>query len=218
MRLGFITSNKGKVNELQDYLTVFGLELMQLAVPYPELQADSIEQVAEFGLEWILTRSEENDRTGPGIKLDNTLDLILLEDSGLFIHALNNFPGVYSKYIFTTIGYNGILELMKHETNRGAHFESCIALLDLHQNTDPTIHIKERIQRIRFFKGECSGAIVDAPRGTHGFGFDPIFSPTGNAKTFAEMDTKEKNMHSHRGKAVQKLIEFLGSTTSNPNP
>jgi XTP/dITP diphosphohydrolase len=203
MKLGFITSNPGKLKELMVRLGDIGHEVEQLPISYPELQAESIDNVAIFGFKWILENAEkvrENAR-----KLE-PFDLIFLEDSGLFVHALNNFPGVYSKFIFTTIGYQGVLELMQDKTSREAHFESLIAVLDLSSNG---VINSEVIDQVNFFKGICQGEIAMEPRGEQGFGFDPIFIPKGDIRTFAEMEPQEKNKFSHRGKAMEQLIEFL---------
>jgi XTP/dITP diphosphohydrolase len=63
--------------------------------------------------------------------------------------------------------------------------------------------------QIHIFKGECDGQIVTEPHGDSGFGFDPIFQPTGATRTFAEMEPDEKNRHSHRGRAISRFAEFL---------
>jgi XTP/dITP diphosphohydrolase len=202
MKLGFITSNKGKLLELQKKISTLGIDVTQLPIAYPELQADTIDEVARFGLDWILNQAENIDAELEEYK---TVDLIFLEDSGLFVHALGNFPGVYSKFTFNTIGYNSVLELMKNKPERSAHFESCIAA------SKPRVDKvdSEGISEIHNFKGTCYGLITNEPRGDKGFGFDPIFQPEGAKKTFAEMETEEKNKCSHRGMAMHKFVKFL---------
>jgi XTP/dITP diphosphohydrolase len=198
MRLGFITSNKGKLLELQTRLSPLGHEVVQILITYPELQAENIDDVARYGLEWIISKTNASEE----VELDalKQVDLLFLEDSGLFVHGLNNFPGVYSKFVFQTIGYNGILRLLQDNTDREAHFESCIAVTG------------EKIENnIQILKGICNGIIVDETRGNNGFGFDPIFQPQGMSKTFAEMETEEKNKYSHRGMAMEKFVQFLKS-------
>ena len=120
----------------------------------------------------------------------------MLEDSGLFIKALNGFPGVYSAYVFQTIGHLGILRLMEGIRERDARFESRIALCLPDGN-------------IELVSGTCPGTIPQTMRGSEGIGFDPVFIPKGDYRTFAEMSIEEKEVHSHRGQALSALRERL---------
>lgn len=180
----FATSNKGKLLEAEKFLSPLGYEIKQMESSYPEIQSTKLEEVASFGIEWILKDKE----------IKNT---IMIEDAGFFVHALNDFPGVFSADVFKTIGLEGILRLMEDEENRTAHFESCIAYC-------------EKGSKPLFFKGRVDGKIALEPKGEHGFGYDPIFIPEGERKTFAEMETEEKNRHSHRGQSLKKMAEHLG--------
>lgn len=179
MRLAFITSNPGKVEEAKKYFEPLGVEVYQLKIEYPEIQADTLEEVAEYGVRWL------SDRVG---------DPFFLDDSGLFVDALKGFPGVYSAYVYKTIGYWGILRLLEEESNRKAYFKSVVAYWD---------------GKIHIFTGRVDGEITTEPRGDRGFGFDPIFKPEGFDKTFAEMTTEEKNKISHRGRALQAFATWL---------
>ncbi|WP_297497322.1 XTP/dITP diphosphatase [Thermococcus sp.] len=179
MRLAFITSNPGKVEEAKEYFEPLGIEVYQLSYSYPEIQADTLEEVAEYGARWLAEKI-----SGP----------FFLDDSGLFIEALNGFPGVYSAYVYRTLGIGGILKLMEGFSDRSAYFKSIIAYWD------GELHI---------FGGRVDGEITAEPRGEGGFGFDPIFRPRGSDKTFAEMTTEEKNLISHRGKALKVFASWL---------
>ncbi|ASJ13461.1 XTP/dITP diphosphatase [Thermococcus thioreducens] len=179
MRLAFITSNPGKVEEAKKYFEPLGVEVYQLRMEYPEIQADSLEEVALFGLEWLARKID-----GP----------FFLDDSGLFIDALGGFPGVYSAYVYRTLGIGGILKLMDGLEDRNAHFRSVIAYWD------GEAHI---------FTGRVDGEITTSPRGSGGFGFDPIFRPRGFNITFAEMTTEQKNVISHRGRALKAFADWL---------
>ena len=179
MRLAFVTSNPGKVEEARKYFEPLGVKVYQLRVEYPEIQADTLEEVAEYGVKWLAERIGEP---------------FFLDDSGLFVEALRGFPGVYSAYVYKTLGYRGILKLLEGETNRRAYFKSVIAYWD------GGLHI---------FTGRVDGEITTEPRGSGGFGFDPVFKPDGFAKTFAEMTTEEKNEISHRGRALRAFAEWL---------
>ncbi len=120
----------------------------------------------------------------------------IVEDSGLFVRALRGFPGPYSSYVMSTIGYRGVLRLLEGIEDRGAYFESAIAY------TDP-------LGRVRVFTGRVQGMIAEEPAGSGGFGFDPIFVPAGYSRTFAEMDLREKSWISHRGIAISRLLRWL---------
>ena len=177
----FITGNKGKLSEVKEKLKPFDVEIIQKDLGYPEIQADSLENVVRYGVEHLKK---------------SFFHPFIIEDAGLFIDALDGFPGVYSKYVFYTIGLKGILKLLEGKTERSAVFRSVYAY-----STPET--------RPLFFVGECYGKITSKERGSGGFGYDPIFIPDGESKTFAEMTTEEKNRYSHRGRALDKLIDFL---------
>ncbi|OYT60476.1 non-canonical purine NTP pyrophosphatase, RdgB/HAM1 family [Euryarchaeota archaeon ex4484_178] len=171
-----LTHNKNKYLEMKKVIP----QLQMVDMEYPEIQADTIEEVIDFALEYLSERIEGN---------------FIIDDSGLFIHALNDFPGVYSAYVFDTLGNEGILKLMEGRENRSATFKTVIGM-----------HIEG--QNFKFI-GLCHGRIAYAPRGSNGFGYDPIFIPEGEERTFAEMSTEEKNRVSHRGKAIRKVAAFL---------
>ena len=175
--LSFITSNRHKFQEIQSMTQI---ELEQTPLNYPEIQADTLEAVAEFGIEFCYSKVKAP---------------CFLEDSGLFIDALSGFPGVYSHYAFKTIGCTGILNLLHDHEDRKASFKSVIA----HRDESGTT----------LFTGEVHGSIALTQRGEKGFGFDPIFIPESEGKTFAQMNTEEKNLYSHRGKAFKTFIKYL---------
>lgn len=183
-KIFFATSNPGKLSEAKKLLKPLNFEVEQLNIPYPEIQGPDLEEVALFGMNWIL---KEKDFEGG----------VFLEDAGLFIDALSDFPGVYSKFVFTSIGCEGLLRLLEGREDRSARFEAVIAYCG--DDKEPVI-----------FKGMLEGTISCEPKGDHGFGYDPIFIPQGQQKTFAEMETEEKNWFSHRARALTKLVEFLG--------
>ena len=187
IEITFITSNSGKVREAVEYLRPLGVKVVQRNFPYPEIQADDLEEVARYGVEWLKERVEGQ---------------FFIEDSGLFVDALKGFPGVYSAYVYRTLGYLGILKLMRGIKERDAEFKSVIAYWD------GELHI---------FKGEVRGQITEEPRGTGGFGFDPIFKPHGFSETFAEMSVEDKNRISHRGRALRRFHEWLKKTLNNQN-
>ena len=122
------------------------------------------------------------------------------DDTGLEIEALDGRPGVYSaRYAGEHCTYqdnvNKVLEEMQGMANRKACFKTVVALI-----MDGETHL---------FEGRVDGTIIESPRGTAGFGYDPVFMPDGYDQTFAEMGDELKNSISHRARAMQKLIAFL---------
>ena len=122
------------------------------------------------------------------------------EDTGLETKALNGEPGVKSaRYAgegrSMEENMQKLLDKLAGQENRQARFRTVISLW---------LDGKEHL-----FEGICPGTITKEKKGAGGFGYDPIFVPNGSAKTFAEMDMAEKNLFSHRKKAIEKLINFL---------
>ena len=122
------------------------------------------------------------------------------DDTGLEVSALGNVPGVYSaRYAGPQRNAADNMKMLLNELNeinqRDARFRTVIALI-----LDGQIYT---------FEGIVNGTITREQHGTEGFGYDPIFKPEGFEQTFAEMDMIQKNTMSHRGRAVQKLVEFL---------
>jgi XTP/dITP diphosphohydrolase len=176
----FVTTNEGKFSEAERILAGIGIDIEMLSIEYPEMQGESLKEVVLFGLNWLRQKVEGD---------------AIIEDSGLFIESLGGFPGVFSSYVFKTLGLDGVLKLMESENARGARFESCIGVL-----------IEDRVMT---FSGACQGTISERIAGSRGFGYDPIFVPSGESRTFGEMETDEKNNISHRGSAFRKLADYL---------
>ncbi len=176
--LKVMTSNRGKYVEYKKKLKDHYHKIEMMNLDYPEIQADGLEEVVRFALEDLEEHSP-----------------LIIDDSGLFIDALDGFPGVYSAYVMKTIGCEGILTLMKEENHRSSRFECVIGYIGREKN---------------IFKGISKGTITREKRGTEGFGYDPIFRPDGFERTYAEMSSEEKNRISHRGDAMEKLLDFVG--------
>ncbi|TLZ58765.1 MAG: RdgB/HAM1 family non-canonical purine NTP pyrophosphatase [Methanobacteriota archaeon] len=177
----FVTTNPGKFREVSATLAPLGVRMRRLDRAYPELQADRLDDVVRFAA---------------GIVARQVRGEFLIDDSGLFVDALGGFPGVYSSYVYRTIGPGGVLTLMQREARRSARFETVFLL-------------GRRGRPPRIFRGACEGSIARAPRGRGGFGFDPIFVPRGSRRTFGEMSLAEKNAVSHRARAAEALARHL---------
>ena len=122
------------------------------------------------------------------------------DDSGLEVKALKKQPGVKSaRYAGEPVNHQKNTELLlknlEGKSDRSARFVTLICL--------------KTADKVLFFEGEVRGTIADAPRGDKGFGYDPVFIPEGETRTFAEMTSEEKNAISHRKHAVSKLLDFL---------
>ncbi|MDD1730435.1 MAG: RdgB/HAM1 family non-canonical purine NTP pyrophosphatase [Methanospirillum sp.] len=117
---------------------------------------------------------------------------VITDDTGFFVTALNGFPGSCAAYVQKTIGNSGILQLLSDKPDRSAWFETGIAYADA--------------DGVSVFVGRIEGTVV-SPKGTMGFGYDPIFAVEG--KTLAEMSAEEKNAVSHRGRGLRALREWI---------
>jgi XTP/dITP diphosphohydrolase len=180
----FVTSNIHKFQEARRILSKYNIATAKLKIEAVEIQDSRIENIAKYSVQDAVKNC--------GLP-------IFVEDAGLFVKALNGFPGPYSRYIYDTVGVTGILKLMKNITNRGAYFKSVIAFGSPEK------------QPICFI-GNVEGKLSVQSRGTAGFGYDPIFVPVeGDGRTFAEMNIAEKNIFSHRAEALRKLGEWYSS-------
>ena len=184
--LYFVTGNKSKFNEVlkifQNQKVKFTLQ--QLDIETVEIQANTIKNVALFKLNSVKDKINSS---------------FFIEDAGFFVDKpLKGFPGVFSSYVFKTIGNEGILRLIDDFEGSRAHFSAVIAL-----------YFKP-LDKILIFEGDVKGKVSDKIRGKGGFGFDPIFIPNLIPnKTFSELTMEEKNKISHRGQALKKLISFF---------
>jgi XTP/dITP diphosphohydrolase len=181
----FATGNKGKFAEATHIAKTFGITLKRMKTEKTEIQSDELEAIASFAAKCASETARHS---------------VIAEDAGLFVDSLRGFPGPYSAYVFKTIGSDGVLNLLKGATDRSASFRAVVSFA---RPRRPPI----------CFSGEVRGVIARRPRGSLGFGFDPIFVPTqADGRTFAEMNTLEKNLLSHRAKAFVKFFTWLASS------
>jgi XTP/dITP diphosphohydrolase len=178
--LTFATSNAAKYREAKAIFEREHLILRRARTVKIEPQNDSPVDIARSSLLSILP-------TVP--------PPVFVEEAGLFINTYGGFPGPYSSYVHRTIGCRGILKLMENDAARSAEFRAVAALAWTRDE-------------IEVFEGSIQGQIAWKERGDGGFGFDPIFIPQGQARTFAEMSIIEKSLVSHRTAAYRKLIEW----------
>ena len=186
----FATNNQHKVDEIR---SVVGKELEIITLTESGIDIDIPEPYDTL---------EENASGKSRTIFEMTGTSCFSEDTGLEVTALNGEPGVKSaRYAGDNRSFDAnidkLLINLAGKPNRAASFRTVISLL-----IDGTETL---------FEGICDGQIIEERRGRQGFGYDPVFIPTGSTKTFAEMDIKEKNQFSHRKKATEKLVAFLNS-------
>ena len=173
----FITGNENKLREAKQIL---GIEMVSKNLDIKEIQDVDLGEVIK-------------DKLMHAYKLIKKP--VMVEDTGLFLNALNGFPGALVKQLLGRVGREGIVKLLE-----GFDDKSVIAKCAVGFTKDG--------KDLKVFIGEAEGLIV-SPRGESGFGWDPIFQPKGHDKTFAEMSSEEKNSISHRYKALKKFKEYL---------
>ena len=188
MKLVFATSNVNKAAEisklLPDSIEVITLKDLNVTEEIPET-ADTLEGNAHLKAQYV----SENFNLP-----------CFADDTGLEIHALDNRPGVFSaryagEHRSDEDNMKKVLTELQDKDDRSARFRTVIAL-----------HLPDKNLE---FEGIVNGTILTQKQGNQGFGYDPIFAPEGNSKSFAEMNMEEKNAISHRGRAIQKLVEYL---------
>lgn len=184
----FASNNPNKLKEIELLLPsnffIKGLSSIGCTEEIPETQA-TIEGNALQKANYIYDKYQVN---------------CFADDTGLEVNALNGRPGVYSaRYAGEEKNAQNnmkkILTELSGNKNREALFKTVVAL------------IWQGKQYL--FEGIVTGVITEKMSGTAGFGYDPIFMPSGFARTFAEMNMQEKNQISHRARAVAKLVDFL---------
>ena len=190
MKLIFATNNQHKIDEIR---SVLGKKIEIITLKEAGLNIDIPEPYNTL---------EENASGKSKTIFDITATNCFSEDTGLEVNMLNGEPGVKSaRYAGEGRSFDAniekLLSNLAGKSDRTARFRTVISLL-----IDGTETL---------FEGICEGRIIEKKRGLQGFGYDPVFIPTGSDKTFAEMDIVEKNRFSHRKKATEKLVAFLNT-------
>ena len=176
--LFFASSNEHKFQEAERILANLGMQINLFKTTLEEIQSNNLNDIAEK-------------------KAINAYDLIqkpvIIEDDGLFINTLNGFPGPYSSYVYDTIGNKGIMNLLENCEIRDAKFVSIIAYCD--SDCD-----------VKLFESSIPGKISSIIE-KGGWGYDPIFIPDGESKTYANVSDKDK--FSHRSAALTKFSNWF---------
>jgi XTP/dITP diphosphohydrolase len=195
------TSNPGKVREFREAAQALSVELEPLpgmaGFPPAIEDGDTFEQNARI-------KAEYYSRFAPG-------EMVLAEDSGLAVDALSGAPGVYSaRYAAVLRSGAASHENSDDQANNSALITQLNRLPDGKRAGKYVcvIALARDGKTLGTFTGEVHGELLTAPRGSHGFGYDPLFYFPALGQTFAELSLEQKRQHSHRGKAFRSLLEW----------
>jgi XTP/dITP diphosphohydrolase len=177
MKITMVTSNAGKAAEVAAFFSG-SLEVDHVALEIPEHRSNDIAEISREKVRYAYSQ------------LNTPL---IVDDTGFFIDALEDFPGPYAAYVLNSIGNAGILKLMDGISDRNARFTTGIAYADEYG--------------IEVFTGTLEGKIALCPRGNNGFGYDPIFEI--GEKTLAECSIEEKSRISHRARALSSFHDWF---------
>lgn len=175
-----ITSNKEKLAVAQAAVSRNGFNVIAKKINCPEIQDDNISEIAKSSAEFA-SKLLKND--------------VVKIDSGLFIEALNEFPGPYSAYVEKRLKAEDIIKMMKHVKNRKAHYKEALAYCE---------YGKKAI----VFETFTYGKISNKTNGSFGWNFDRMFIKNGDTKTMAHYDDKNR-IKKYSNKNWKKLVYFL---------
>ena len=179
MDINFVTHNMGKLKEARLILEP-AIKVVHINLEYDEVQSDDALEICRKSAEQV------------ALLLNKT---VVVDDSGLFITALNGFPGTFSSTIHKQIGLKGLLKLMEGQKNRECFYRTVVGYC-------------QPGKKALTFVGEGRGRIAESILGSHGFGHDPIFIPEGEQRTFGEIPGCE-GMKKFRKKAFEQLKDYL---------
>jgi XTP/dITP diphosphohydrolase len=194
MKLVLASHNAGKLAELQAMFEPLGLQLLRQS----DLGIGEAEEPFRTFVENALAKARHAARAS-GLPA-------IADDAGLCVHAFGGLPGVDTAYYATQFGYakgdehnvKALLEQMRDLDDRRAALVSTLVAVRTPDDPEPLIAV-----------GRAAGQITREPRGSHGFGFDPVMFIPAFGKTFAELPVEVKNAHSHRGQAARQMSELI---------
>jgi non-canonical purine NTP pyrophosphatase (RdgB/HAM1 family) len=199
----FVTGNHNKAREAAEIL---GVELRSIALDLPEMQDLDVAQVA--AVKAAAAREALGAPDSP----------ILVEDSGIIVEAWNGLPGALTKWFLASVGNEGLLKMLSDEEDRSARAVCAVALAFMEPSTSGPPGVSPgHGDSVRVFLGEVRGAIAPEPRGSGGFGWDPIFVPEGYSETYAELGSR-KHEDSHRARALRAAREALRAGLESSPP
>ncbi len=173
----FVTQSMGKLEEAE---RILGVKLEHCHIDLPEIQAIQVEDVVTYKAK---TAYKELQKP------------VMIEDTGLFITAWNGLPGALIKWFVTSVGVEGICQMLQNFPERSAWAKTIIATYD--GQAEPCMFI-----------GTVKGHIASTPQGEGGFGWDSVFIAQGATKTFGEMPPHEKDFYSMRRQALENMLAY----------
>lgn len=177
-----VTSNAGKRREAE---RILGGAIETADIDLPEIQSLDMSEV-------LRAKADEAWR--------HLKRPLIVEETGLEIHAMNGFPGPLVKWMLEAVGAEGVARVAAAFDNQGVTARCSVLYRDADGDVVAT--------------GETVGTLVLPPRGTRGFGWDPVFLPDGETQTYGELPADRKDSIGHRGRAWRALIERLASAAS----
>lgn len=181
MKIFFVTNNRHKFSEVKEVFDKFKIEIEQIREDKPEDKSDEIAEVAKKAAEFLANKHKKP---------------IIVDDTGVYFSAYNNFPGAHPKFIFQSIGYGGIFKLLEGK-DRSAYFKTAAAYCE--PGKKPIV-----------FEAKCEGKISDEVynAGDDIMPYERIFIPEGYSEVWAKIHDIKREI-SHRVKAFTKLAEWL---------
>ncbi|MBN2229530.1 MAG: XTP/dITP diphosphatase [Candidatus Thorarchaeota archaeon] len=186
-RIVLVTQNKHKLAEITSLFNEYKISFDTTDLEKLEIRSQNVKSIAIAAAKHAYETLQRP---------------VVVDDTGFFVEALNNFPGSYAAYVLQTIDCAGILRLLEGEKNRNAKFVTAVAFCD-HNH-------------LEVFLGEMTGTVSQKPSGKGGFGYDPIFIPEGYSQTYAELSFSEKVRISHRTRAFRAFLEWKTHIPDNP--
>lgn len=199
------TASAGKIRDFAHILGTDHYEFKTLK----DISFD--EEIVENGNSFAENAIIKSSTTARWLAKRNIEATVLADDSGLEVFALAGAPGIYSARYSGVHGADDdnntlLLKNLAGISDRKARYFCALAYQTVSRNGDGEFVVSEP----QIFEGECRGNINYAPVGDMGFGYDPLFVPDGETRTFAQMELEEKKAISHRGNAIRALKKALG--------
>lgn len=179
-KVTYVTENWSKILSAKQILEPLGIKVDNIKMDTPEIQADTVEEVAKYSAKYASEKLKCS---------------VLKNDTGLFIEALNGFPGPYTHYVDEKLGEDGVLKLLKNEKNRNACFIEAFAYCEY--GKEPIV-----------FKSITKGKIAEKKSGIHGWSWDFIFIPDGYDKTMGNYPDEQRCLVWNT-KAYHELAKYL---------
>ncbi len=198
----------GSAGKIRDFAHILGTDHYEFKT-LKDIGFD--EDIIEDGNTFAENAIIKSNTTAQWLAKRNIEATVLADDSGLEVFALNGEPGIYSARYCGKHGDDEannikLMQKLGDSTDRKARYFCALSYLTVTKNEQGKFVISEPI----IFEGECRGEINHAPVGDMGFGYDPLFVPDGETRTFAQMELEEKKLISHRGNAIRALKKALG--------